>query len=140
MKQTEIDRLIDEIKPTVSGIVGQNHSLSADVKFEDILGIRRVEILITHEANANKEENKERIQNEMAPVLEQLINALCSNGRSVTESENINSYVCGDNRACAIIRCSLTKIQQQEQPEVASTEALSTPVLDTDSGSAIKWD
>lgn len=140
MNVDEIKRLIDKIRPIVSATVGQNHSLVADLDFSDIIGIRRVEITVTHEANATKGDNLKRIGEEIAPILEQICNNLVSIGYSVTEAHNLNTYVGGDNRARALIRCSLVPVEnKQAQPDAASTESISTPALETDNGPAINW-
>ncbi len=112
MLQESAEVCLGNINTLVSGIVGSNHSLSAYVGKTGLLGVRTVEISVMHEASYG-EENADRVKAELSTKVQDILNTLSDQGYSVTESDNINFVLRGNDNLHAIFRCSLRPVNKK---------------------------
>jgi hypothetical protein len=111
--QMKIEQSLTQIKEIVSDIVGQDPSVFAEVERANTIGVRTVDIYITHEAG-NKTSRQQEIVDVLADKTQSVLNSLLNKGYSVSDGSDVTGITREYGRFCILSRCSLLPVMKTE--------------------------
>jgi len=111
--QMKIDQSLEQIKNIVSAIVGQNPAIFAEVERSGVIGVRTVDIYITHEAG-HKKDRQDGITGVLIEKTQAVLDSLSNHGYSVSDGSDVTGITREYGRFCILSRCSLLPVTKPE--------------------------